>query len=62
MITDINISIDHLSRMINDGKVKTINNKLIDIDIETICIHGDQPNAQLFAKTIYNTFTSKILK
>ena len=62
MITDINISIDHLSRMINDGKVKTINNKLIDIDIETICIHGDQPNAQLFAKTIYNTFKSKILK
>ena len=48
--------------MINDGKVKTINNKLIDIDIETICIHGDQPNAQLFAKTIYNTFKSKILK
>jgi len=62
MITDINISIDHLSRMINDGKVKTINNKLIDIDIETICIHGDQPNAQLFAKTIHNTFKSKILK
>ena len=50
MITDINDSIIHLSRMINKGKVKTVNNKLIDIDAETICIHGDQPNAQIFAK------------
>lgn len=60
MITDINDSIIHLSRMINKGKVKTVNNKLIDIDAETICIHGDQPNAQIFAKRIYNTFKSKI--
>ena len=41
MITDIENSINHLSRMIENGKVKTINKKLIDIDAETICIHGD---------------------
>lgn len=62
MITDIDNSINHLSRMIENGKVKTINKKLIDIDAETICIHGDQPNAHIFAKTIYNTFKSKIVK
>ena len=62
MITDIENSINHLSRMIENGKVKTINKKLIDIDAETICIHGDQPNAHIFAKTIYNTFKSKIVK
>ena len=33
MITDINDSIIHLSRMINKGKVKTVNNKLIDIPL-----------------------------
>ena len=60
MITDINDSIEHLSRIINQGKVKTINNKLIDIDVDTVCIHGDQPNAFIFAKTIYNTFKSII--
>ena len=48
--------------MIEKGKVKTINNKFIDIDAETICIHVDQPNAHLFAKTIYNTFKSKNIK
>ena len=62
MITDIDNSINHLSRMIENGKVKTINKKLINIDAETICIHGDQPNAHKFAKTIYNTFKSKIVK
>ena len=61
MITDVNSSINHLSKMLNDGKVKTINGRLVDIDAETICIHGDQPNAQLFAKRIYNTFKSFIL-
>ena len=60
MITDISDSIEHLSRIINQGKVKTINNKLIDIDVDTVCIHGDQPNAFIFAKTIYNTFKSII--
>ena len=60
MITDISDCIEHLSRIINQGKVKTINNKLIDIDVDTVCIHGDQPNAFIFAKTIYNTFKSII--
>ena len=62
MITDIDNCINHLSRMIDKGKVKTVNKKLVDIDVETICIHGDQANALLFAKTIYNSFKSKILK
>ncbi len=62
MIADVNTSINHLSRMLNDGKVKTINGRLVDIDAETICIHGDQPNALLFAQTIFNTFKSNIKK
>ena len=62
MITDVNSSINHLSKMLNDGKVKTINGRLVDIDAETICIHGDQPNALLFAQSIFNTFKSNIKK
>ena len=59
---EVDNCINHLSRMIDKGKVKTVNKKLVDIDVETICIHGDQANALLFAKTIYNSFKSKILK
>jgi len=59
MITDPSLSLKHLNSMINLGKVKTISGKLEDIELETICIHGDQPNALLFAKTIYNKLNSK---
>ena len=62
MITRVENSIEHISRMLYEGKVKTITNKLVDIDVETICIHGDQPNAPIFAKKIFNKFQSNIKK
>ena len=59
MITDPAISLNHINSMIDSGKVKTISGKLEDIKLETICIHGDQPNALLFAETIYTDLKSK---
>ena len=59
MITDADMSLKHLQSMIDLGKVKTINGKLKEIELETICIHGDQPKALFFAKTIYNYLNSK---
>ena len=59
MITDPDISLNHINSMIDLGKVKTISGKLEDIELDTICIHGDQPNALLFARTIYNDLNSK---
>ena len=41
------------------GKVKTITGKLENIDLDTICIHGDQPNALLFAKTLHKSLNSR---
>lgn len=62
MITSVDKSIEHISKMLYEGQVKTINNKLVDIDVETICIHGDQPNAVNFAKNIFKKFNSNIKK
>ena len=56
IITDPNESLIHVERMVNEGKVKTVNGNLKSIIAETICIHGDQPNAVDFAKAIYHTF------
>ena len=53
MITDPELSLEHINNMIEKGKVKTITGKLENIDLDTICIHGDQPNALLFAKTLH---------
>ena len=46
--------------MVDEGKVKTINGKYLDIEVDTICIHGDQKNAFLFDKSIFKYFESKI--
>ncbi len=35
-----------------DKKIPTINNKLIDADADTVCIHGDAPNAIEIVKAI----------
>ena len=59
MITDADMSLKHIQSMIDLGKVKTISGKLKEIELETICIHGDQPKALFFAKTIYNYLNSK---
>ena len=37
---------DQAVRMVMDGKVKTITGKVIDVKIQTICIHGDSPGAE----------------
>lgn len=52
VIHDEKESIEHVHRMIKDKKVKTISNKLISIDADTICLHGDNKDALVFAKNL----------
>ncbi len=40
--------------MIKQGKVKTISGKIIDIKAQTICLHGDNKEAVLFAKELHS--------
>ncbi len=37
--------LNHVVRMVKEGKVKTIQNNLVQIKAETFCIHGDTPTA-----------------
>ncbi len=62
MITDSVKSLEHVRLMIDEGKVLTVNGNLINIEAETVCIHGDQPNALEFAKKIYSYLKSRISK
>ncbi len=39
--------------IINNGKIETINQEIIQIIAETICVHSDTPNALEYAKTIF---------
>ena len=39
-------------QMVLEGSVKKENGELLKIDVSTICIHGDAPNAVDIAKTV----------
>lgn len=51
-IDDYDALADRVVRMVKDKKVITHDNKDADIEVETICIHGDTPGAPELAKTV----------
>ncbi|WP_223591837.1 LamB/YcsF family protein [Neobacillus bataviensis] len=48
IIHDADYAIKRVIRMIKEGKVETVDRKEIDINADTICIHGDEPQALEF--------------
>lgn len=55
VIHNVDESLEHVKRMLFDGKVKTISGKLIPISVDSICIHGDNPQALAFAQRLRTT-------
>ena len=51
-IHDENEAIARVIRMVKDGKVKSVTGKDIDIQADSICVHGDGEKALLFVKKI----------
>ena len=56
MITDENIAIQRCIRMIKEGKVTGYSGKDLDIQGDTLCVHGDGPKAIAFVKKISEEF------
>ncbi|MBU3113813.1 LamB/YcsF family protein [Clostridium lacusfryxellense] len=52
MIHDKNIAISRVIRMVTEGKVTAINGEDININVDSICVHGDNPEAVDFVKLI----------
>lgn len=52
MIHDQEEAVEHVLRMVRDKKVKTETGKLIDLEADSICVHGDGPEALAFVKAI----------
>lgn len=62
MITDENLAIKRVVRMIKEGKVETITGKDIDIQADSVCVHGDGAKALLFVEKIRETLTAEGIK
>jgi UPF0271 protein len=52
MITDLKLSIEQVLGMARDGVVRAIDGTLVPVKADTLCIHGDQPGAPVFAQAL----------
>ncbi|HXB01978.1 MAG TPA: 5-oxoprolinase subunit PxpA [Opitutaceae bacterium] len=52
MIQDENVVVAQVLRMIREGKVRSIDGVELPIKADTICLHGDGPNAVIFAQRL----------
>jgi len=52
MIHDTDLAISRVLRMVKEGKVEAITGEDIDIQADSICVHGDNPKAVDFVNEI----------
>lgn len=52
MITDEEVAIKRVVKMVKENKVEAITGKYIAINVDSICVHGDEPKALEFVKKI----------
>ena len=58
LITDTDQSVAQVVRMVTEGKVTSQQNTEVDIQADTVCIHGDGEHAVAFAKKIRETLSN----
>lgn len=59
MIEDAALSVKQVLGMIEEGYVTSLGGKRVSVAADTLCLHGDQPGAVLFAQTLRKVFTEK---
>jgi UPF0271 protein len=59
MIEDAKKSVEQALGMIEGGFVISLSGKRVPVAADTLCLHGDQPGAVLFAKELRKKFTER---
>ncbi len=62
VLHDTNMVIERVLRMITDKVVESVNGKIIPINADTICIHGDNNDAPAFVKGLAEVLKSNGIK
>ena len=57
LITDPATAVQQVLQIVEQKVVTTVSGKIIPLQADTICIHGDGPYAELFAKEIHQALT-----
>jgi UPF0271 protein len=59
MIEEAEKAVQQALNMVLDGYVITLSGKPVPVAADTLCLHGDQPGAALFAKELRKVFAEK---
>ena len=59
LIQDVRAAVRQAIHLVEDGCVKTISGREILLVADTICIHGDSPNAKELAEEIYKALNNR---
>lgn len=52
MITDVNVAVRQIERMVAEGVVESVNGELVTVEADTVCVHGDGPRAVEFVRKL----------
>lgn len=52
MIEDVDTAVAQVLRMVQERVVRSVNGRDVPVQADTLCIHGDQPGALVFAQTL----------
>ena len=53
LINDSKTMFEHVKKIINDQIITSVNNKNMSVEFDTLCIHGDSPNAIELIKKLH---------
>ncbi|MFD1037042.1 LamB/YcsF family protein [Virgibacillus byunsanensis] len=52
LIDDVDTAVKQVERMVSDGVVQAVNGDLVNIEADTVCVHGDGPQAVNFVRKL----------
>jgi UPF0271 protein len=52
VLHDADAAAERVLRMVQDKAITTVSGKRIPVEIDTICVHGDEPTAVAMARTV----------
>ena len=52
IIDDIGVAVAQVLQMVRQGTVRSVSGNIVTVQADTLCIHGDQANALVFAQRI----------
>ncbi|MGE8546640.1 MAG: LamB/YcsF family protein [Alcaligenes sp.] len=59
MITDVEQSVRQVLQMVEQGQVTCLSGELVELKADTLCLHGDQPDAADFARRLHAAFQER---